>query len=157
MKNKGFTLIELLAVIVILAIIALIATPVILGIIDDARTATNERSAELVKAGVQNAYTSYLMKSNGTYPTAVWGNNGFMNDTYFTVDGATLNTATSGSEAVESGDVKCSVAVSGDTATITCTAKSGSGAVFPTDGTATDEDVKAGKKRVYTFTAKTTS
>ena len=35
--KKGFTLIELLAVIVILAIIALIATPIILGIIDDAR------------------------------------------------------------------------------------------------------------------------
>ena len=33
MKEKGFTLIELLAVIVILAIIALIATPIILGII----------------------------------------------------------------------------------------------------------------------------
>ena len=30
-SNKGFTLIELLAVIVILAIIALIATPTILG------------------------------------------------------------------------------------------------------------------------------
>ena len=38
MKERyGFTLIELLAVIVILAVIALIATPVILGIIDDAK------------------------------------------------------------------------------------------------------------------------
>ena len=36
-SNKGFTLIELLAVIVILAIIALIATPVILGVVEDAR------------------------------------------------------------------------------------------------------------------------
>ena len=35
MNKKGFTLIELLAVIVILAIIALIATPIILGIIND--------------------------------------------------------------------------------------------------------------------------
>ena len=34
MKKKGFTLIELLAVIVILAIIALIATPTILGVIE---------------------------------------------------------------------------------------------------------------------------
>ena len=32
-KNKGFTLIELLAVIVILALIALIATPIILNVI----------------------------------------------------------------------------------------------------------------------------
>ena len=41
MKKKGFTLIELLAVIVILAIIALIATPIILGIIDDTRKSRN--------------------------------------------------------------------------------------------------------------------
>ena len=46
MKNKGFTLIELLAVIVILAIIALIATPIILGIIKDAKENANKRSAE---------------------------------------------------------------------------------------------------------------
>ena len=43
--KKGFTLIELLAVIVILAIIALIATPIILGIIDDARIGSIEASA----------------------------------------------------------------------------------------------------------------
>ena len=47
MKEKGFTLIELLAVIVILAIIALIATPIILGIINDAKKQSNQRSAEL--------------------------------------------------------------------------------------------------------------
>ena len=53
MKNKGFTLIELLAVIVILAIIALIATPIILGIIDDARKSSSERGAELVISSVE--------------------------------------------------------------------------------------------------------
>ncbi|MBP3461514.1 MAG: prepilin-type N-terminal cleavage/methylation domain-containing protein [Bacilli bacterium] len=37
MKQKGFTLIELLAVIIILAIIALIATPIILNMINDAK------------------------------------------------------------------------------------------------------------------------
>jgi len=37
MKKKGFTLIELLAVIVILAIIALISVPIILGVIDKAK------------------------------------------------------------------------------------------------------------------------
>ncbi len=37
MKNKGFTLIELLAVIVILAIIALITTPVVLNVIQTSR------------------------------------------------------------------------------------------------------------------------
>ena len=45
MKRKGFTLIELLAVIVILAIIALIATPMILGVIEKARKGASEQSA----------------------------------------------------------------------------------------------------------------
>lgn len=61
--KKGFTLIELLAVIVILAIIALIATPIILGIINDARTSAKERSAELVYTGVEYAYTTSLYKN----------------------------------------------------------------------------------------------
>ena len=46
MKKNGFTLIELLAVIVILAIIALIVTPVVSGIITSARNSANARSVE---------------------------------------------------------------------------------------------------------------
>ena len=46
MKNKkGFTLIELLAVIVILAVIALIATPIILNMINDARKSAAKSAA----------------------------------------------------------------------------------------------------------------
>ena len=45
MKRKGFTLIELLAVIVILAVIALISTPMILGIIEKAKKGGAESSA----------------------------------------------------------------------------------------------------------------
>ena len=71
MKNKGFTLIELLAVIVILAIIALIATPIILGIINDARNEAKKRSAELAYSGVEYAITSYMYKNNGDVPTKV--------------------------------------------------------------------------------------
>ncbi len=63
MNKKGFTLIELLAVIVILAIIALIATPIILGIINDARDSAKKRSAELVYTGVQYAYTTSLYQT----------------------------------------------------------------------------------------------
>ena len=63
MKNKGFTLIELLAVIVILAIIALIATPIILGIINDARDEAKARSAEMVYTGVEYAYTTSLYQT----------------------------------------------------------------------------------------------
>ena len=45
MNKKGFTLIELLAVIVILAILALIATPTILGVIEKAKKGAAESSA----------------------------------------------------------------------------------------------------------------
>src|SRR5574344_929648 len=44
-NNKAFTLIELLAVIVILAIIALIATPIILGVIENAKKGAAANSA----------------------------------------------------------------------------------------------------------------
>ena len=62
MKNKGFTLIELLAVIVILAIIALIATPIILGIINDARDEAKRRSAESVAHAMETAYLTTYTK-----------------------------------------------------------------------------------------------
>ena len=45
MKRKGFTLVELLGVIVVLAIIALITTPIILGIIESTRKGAAEQSA----------------------------------------------------------------------------------------------------------------
>ena len=56
MKSKGFTLIELLAVIVILAIIALIATPIVLGIIEDSKTNANKVSAQYIVDAVEKAY-----------------------------------------------------------------------------------------------------
>jgi len=46
MKKKGFTLIELLAVIVVLAIIALIATPIVMNVIKNAQMGAAERSAD---------------------------------------------------------------------------------------------------------------
>ena len=91
MKNKGFTLIELLAVIVILAIIALIATPIILGIINDARTSASERTAELVKSGVQNAYTGYMMKNGGNTPKTV---EDFVNSEFYTVESSEVKADT---------------------------------------------------------------
>jgi len=71
MKNKGFTLIELLAVIVILAIIALIATPIILNIIEDARGAAKIESAKLVLSSTKLAYSTASINSAtpGSYPT----------------------------------------------------------------------------------------
>ena len=61
MRKNGFTLIELLAVIVILAIIALIATPIILGIINDARQESQERSVELYASAVRNGIAAYQL------------------------------------------------------------------------------------------------
>ncbi len=56
MKKYGFTLIELLAVIIILAIVALIATPLILNVIDDARDSANMSEAQLVLKAAEQAY-----------------------------------------------------------------------------------------------------
>jgi len=61
MRKNGFTLIELLAVIVILAIIALIATPIILGIINDARDKANERSVELYASAIRNSLAAHQL------------------------------------------------------------------------------------------------
>ena len=53
MKRKGFTLIELLGVIVVLAVIALITTPVILGVIEKSKKGALQSSGYgLVEAGI---------------------------------------------------------------------------------------------------------
>ena len=50
--KKAFTLIELLAVIIILAIIALIATPMILDVVDNVKTTAAETEARLIVKSV---------------------------------------------------------------------------------------------------------
>jgi len=60
MNKKGFTLIELLAVIVILAVIALIASPIILGIINDTQEAARIRSVEAYIKAIENTASSYM-------------------------------------------------------------------------------------------------
>ena len=69
--KKGFTLVELLAVIVILAIIALIATPIVLSIIDDAKKSATLRSAEYYLNGVETSVSTAVLKNrvikDGTY------------------------------------------------------------------------------------------
>ena len=63
MKNKlGFTLIELLAVIIILAIVALIATPIILNVIEDARISAGKSEANMILGGINNYCASEDMK-----------------------------------------------------------------------------------------------
>lgn len=88
--KKGFTLIELLAVIVILAIIALIATPIILGIINDARDEAKERTAELVVSSVELAYSTAFM-DEGVEPTLEEVKNHFqMDNAVWSTDGTKI-------------------------------------------------------------------
>ena len=71
-KNKGFTLIELLAVIVILAVIALIATPIIMNVINDAKKgAAKDAMYGYVKAVELSSAASFDASNvpNGTYQT----------------------------------------------------------------------------------------
>ena len=63
MRKKGFTLIELLAVIIILAIIALIATPIILNVIEDARKSAGKSESEMIMSGINNYCATSAMKS----------------------------------------------------------------------------------------------
>ena len=99
--KKGFTLIELLAVIVILAIIALIATPIILGIINDARDSARERTAELVAKEVELAYTGYMYNNDGNEPKNFCE---YMDKKYFTMSNADLGTCSGNSVVVTSKD-----------------------------------------------------
>ena len=65
MKNKkGFTLIELLAVIVILAIIALIATPIILNMIENAKKGAAKDSAYGYIEAIENYQAFEMVKGN---------------------------------------------------------------------------------------------
>ena len=68
--KKGFTLIELLAVIVILAIIALIATPIVLDIIEDSKNSSIRESVNMYKSAAENAIATSAMNDgleDGTY------------------------------------------------------------------------------------------
>ena len=71
-KNKGFTLVELLAVIVILAIIALIATPIILNVISDAK---KQAALESFKGYIDGAEKTIVLnefedEKDTTFPEA---------------------------------------------------------------------------------------
>ena len=60
--KKGFTLIELLAVIIILAIVALIATPIVLNVVDDAKDSAAKSEASMIVSGVNNYCAVAAMK-----------------------------------------------------------------------------------------------
>ena len=68
MKKNGFTLIELLAVIIVLAIIALIATPIIFNVIENAKIKSMENSAYGVIDAVRTQYLENLLNSTNACP-----------------------------------------------------------------------------------------
>ena len=76
MRKNGFTLIELLAVIVILAIIALIAAPIVLNIIEQTNENASKRSVDNYLRAVELAVANKNMKMSFN-PTEcyVYGNN----------------------------------------------------------------------------------
>ena len=78
MKRKGFTLIELLAVIVVLAIIALIATPIVMNTIKNAKKGAAERTADnyikQVETAVAESRIDGTKIANGTYNIQPDGN-----------------------------------------------------------------------------------
>ena len=61
LKMFGFTLIELLAVVIILAIVALIATPIILNVIKEAQDSADMSSAQLIANEGHNYYAGAML------------------------------------------------------------------------------------------------
>ena len=69
-KKKGFTLIELIAVLVIMAIIALIVTPLVMSIIRKAKVSADKRSIDAYGRSIELAIAGYLL-DNGSFPTSI--------------------------------------------------------------------------------------
>ena len=111
--KKGFTLIELLAVIVILAIIALIATPIILGVIKDSKKTAAEISLKnylrAVEISVSNAsLNDPTVDLNGTYEITDNGRKiQLIVETNENIDPPTINIEYEG-QAITSGTIKLS-------------------------------------------------
>ena len=68
--KKGFTLIELIAVLVIMAILALIVTPLVMSIIRKAKVSADKRSIDSYGRSIELAIAGYLL-DNGTFPTSI--------------------------------------------------------------------------------------
>ena len=69
-KSKAFTLIELIATIVIMAIIALIVTPLVMTIIRKARISADKRSIDAYGRSIELAIASHLLDT-GKFATSI--------------------------------------------------------------------------------------
>ncbi len=69
-KKKGFTLIELIAVLVIMAIIALIVTPLVMTIIRKAKDSAAKRSVDAYGRSIDIAIAAYIL-DNAEFPDSL--------------------------------------------------------------------------------------
>lgn len=69
-NSKAFTLIELIGVLVIMAIIALIVTPLVLNIIRKARISADRRSVDAYGRSIELAIAGYLLDT-GKFPIEI--------------------------------------------------------------------------------------
>lgn len=106
-REKGFTLLELLAVILVIAIIVLIAMPIILNVIEDARKQSAIRSAE----GYLDAVEKAVLKSK-------IDNKKIENGTYFVKNGDLYADMNDSSPSIKV-DVKGTLPANGDSIEIT--------------------------------------
>ena len=78
MRKKGFTLIELLAVIVLLAIVMLVSSPIVLNIINNSKNKATLRSAEMYVKALENSLGNIMLDEiqieDGTYSMMKDGN-----------------------------------------------------------------------------------
>ena len=71
LTTLAFTLIELLGVIVLLAVIALIATPIVLNMIREAQASADMSSAHLIESNGHNYYAASLFDENKKENTSI--------------------------------------------------------------------------------------
>ena len=119
MENKGFTLIELLAVIVILAIIALIATPIVLGIIEDSDKNANKISAQYIVDSVEKSYSIAYTQNQGIVPSIKMIRDEFSMSGATWVEDGGKNKIITGKTVAES-DVVCVVEQNGNEIIVVC-------------------------------------
>ncbi len=65
MKNKGFSLVELLAVIVMIAILAGICTPIIISVINDSRQRAYDRQVTMIESAAERYVNENALEFNG--------------------------------------------------------------------------------------------
>ena len=68
-KKRGFTLIEVIAVLVILAVITLIVTPLVMNIIRKAKDSANKRSIDAYGRSMEYAVATYML-NDAEFPTS---------------------------------------------------------------------------------------